>query len=146
MKLICTRHVDRGYSYIEVLISIVLIVLMLIPAMDALAPAIQGVTVHEELVTEHYRLRAKLEETLAQPYADLSVEADVLGDPAILSPLYSDPVATPERRLVYLAHIDGDNADADDDPFTGVENDLLWIKVNVAGNHRSLESVVSPYD
>ncbi|MFB3104929.1 MAG: hypothetical protein ACE1ZA_08375 [Pseudomonadales bacterium] len=138
--------VDRGFSYVEVLISIILIVLTLIPAMEALVPAIQGVSVHEAVATEHYRLRAKLEETTAQPFANLASEAIALGDPTILSPLYSDPVATQNRRLVYLAHIDGDNADGDDDPFTGTENTLLWIKVSVDGDHRVIESVVSPYD
>ncbi len=136
---------DRGFSYAEVLISIVLIALTLIPALEALAPAIQGVAVHEAIVTEHFRLNAKLEETLAQPFADLSNEADALGGPATLSTVYSDPVATPNRRLVYLAHIDGDNADADDDPFTGTEADLLWIKVTAGGNFQ-LESVASSYD
>ena len=137
---------DRGFSYVEVLISIVLIVLTLIPAMNALAPAIQGTTVHEEVVTEHYRLRAKFEEILAQPYDDLFSEAILLWDPTVPSPLYSDPVATENRRLVYLARIDADNADADGDPFTGTENDLLWIRVSIDGNFRALESVVSPYD
>ncbi len=146
MTLPRTTPDDRGFSYVEVLISIVLIVLTLIPAMEALVPAIQGVSVHESAATEHYRLTAKLEETIAQPFADLASEADALGSPSILSPLYSDPVATQNRRLVYLALIDGDNVDADDDPFTGTENDLLWIKVSVEGDHRVLESVVSPYD
>ncbi len=146
MTHVRTMPVGRGFSYVEVLICIVLIVLTLIPAMEALVPAIQGVSVHEAEATEHYRLRAKLEETSAQPFATLATEAVALGDPSILSPLYSDPVATQNRRLVYLAHIDGDNADGDDDPFTGTENTLLWIKVSVDGDHRVLESVVSPYD
>ncbi|MCZ6618582.1 MAG: hypothetical protein O7E57_10650 [Gammaproteobacteria bacterium] len=137
---------NRGFSYVEVLISIVLIVMTLIPAMNALVPAIQGTTVHEEVVTEHYRLRAKFEEILAQPYDDLFNEAIALWDPTVPSALYSDPVATQNRRLVYLARIDADNADADDDPFTGTENDLLWIRVSIDGNFRALESVVSPYD
>jgi type II secretory pathway pseudopilin PulG len=133
---------ERGFSYVEVLISVVLIAVALVPAMEALTPAIQGITVAEAAITEHYHLKAKLEETLALPFDDLSQEAENLGDPAIFSAVYSDPPAAQSRRLVYLAHIDADNADADDNAFTGAETDLLWIRVAISGSHRRLDSVM----
>ena len=133
---------ERGFSYAEVLISVVLIAVALVPAMEALTPAIQGVTVQETAVTEHYHLKAKLEETLALPFDELSQEAEILGDPAVFSAVYSDLPAAENRRLVYLAHIDADNADADDNAFTGIETDLRWIRVAISGSHRRLDSVL----
>ena len=133
---------ERGFSYAEVLISVVLIAVALVPAMEALTPAIQGVSVQETGTIEHYHLKAKLEETLALPFDELSQEAENLGDPAVYSNVYSDPPAAQSRRLVYLAHIDADNADADDNAFTGAEVDLLWIRVAVSGSHRRLDSVM----
>ena len=43
--------------------------------------------------------------------------------------------------LVYLSLYDGDNADADDDPFTGTDADLLWIRVEIDGSVLSLQTV-----
>lgn len=135
-----------GFGYIEALISIVLVALILVPTMESLQPVMQRATVHEAASSAHYGLKAKLEETLSLPYAELLAEAQVVGNPQTPSTLYSDAVAAPGRRLVYLANIDADNADVDDDPLTGVETDLLWIKVAVANSHHLLESVTSADD
>ena len=35
------------------------------------------------------------------------------------------------RRLVYVAGYDGDDADGDGDPFTGADDGLLWVEVEI---------------
>ena len=54
---------------------------------------------------------------------------------------YSELAGSPGRLLVYLSNYDGDNADADGDPFTGTEPDLLWIRVEIEDSVHALETV-----
>jgi hypothetical protein len=34
--------------------------------------------------------------------------------------------------LVYLSRYDGDNADGDNNPFTGTDADLIWVRAAIA--------------
>ena len=86
---------------------------------------------------------SKMEETLALPFSELLTEADLVADPTVLIPApYSDVAGTESRRLVFLARYDGDNVDADDDPFTGTDAGLLWLRVTIEDNPRALETVI----
>jgi hypothetical protein len=134
---------SRGLTYLEVMISTVLIVITLVPALDALSSGILGSRLHREQVSNQSRLTEKMEQTLATPFAELLTQADAIADPNILIPApYSDASGTDFRRLVYIAHYDGDNADADNDVFTGTEAGLLWVKVVVEGTPLSVETLV----
>jgi len=133
----------------ELLIATLLIVILLVPALDAMQSGIQGSGIHTELAQNQYRMISKMEQTLALPFTDLLTEADLVADPTVLIPapfsrpdLYSDAAGTESRRLVYLARYDGDNADADDDPFTGTDAGLLWVRVTIEDSPRSLETVI----
>jgi Tfp pilus assembly protein PilV len=136
---------QAGFSYIEALIATVLIALTLVPALEALQPGIQGVDIHLTQTENHYLRAAKLEETLAQPYADLVYAAKTAGGPGTPS-TYSDSVNTAAgrtvNRRVYLWSYDGDNADGDDDPFTGNDEGLLWMRVAIEGSEQALETVI----
>jgi hypothetical protein len=55
---------------------------------------------------------------------------------------YSDSAGTKSRRLVYLARFDGDNADADNNPFTGTDSGLLWVRVTIEDSPRALQTVI----
>lgn len=127
----------------EVLIATLLIMIMLVPALDAMQSGIQGSGVHIQLAQNQYRMISKMEQTLALPFSELVAQADLVADPTVLIPApYSDPAGTASRRLVYLARYDGDNADADADPFTGTDAGLLWVRVTIANNPRALETVI----
>ena len=54
----------------------------------------------------------------------------------------SDPGGTENRRKVFIGRYDGDNADADDDPFTGVDDGLLWVRVRIDGTHYDVETLI----
>ena len=140
---------QAGFSYMELLVATLLIAIMLVPALDAMQSGIQGSGIHTQLAQNQYRMISKMEQTLALPFAELLTQADLVADPTVLIPaplsrpdLYSDTAGTESRRLVFLARYDGDNADADDDPFTGTDAGLLWVRVTIEDSPRSLETVI----
>jgi len=127
----------------ELLIATLLIVIMLVPALDAMQSGIQGSGVHTQLAQNQYRMISKMEETLALSFSELLAQADLVADSKILiPPPYSDSAGTESRRLVYLARYDGDDADGDKDPFTDTDEGLLWVRVTIEDSPRALETVI----
>jgi len=138
-----------GFSYVEVLIAVVLIVVALVPALDALIPGVAGSGIHETLAEDHYQLTGRLEQVLVEPFGQLNSAAVAAGSPTTPT-TYSDVFTYPSGRQitrnVFLSRYDGDNADADDDPFTGTDDGLLWVRVLIAGTGLSIESLVSEHE
>ena len=129
---------DGGFSYVEILVAVVLLAVALVPALEALQTAVLGAGIHETHAVRHHRLTAKLEEVLAAPFSALeAAEAAAAGGPTS----YSDALGSPERRVVLLSGYDGDNADADNDPFTGTDSGLLWVQVQVEATSHALETL-----
>jgi len=127
----------------ELLIATLLITIMLVPALEAMQSGIQGSGVHYSLADENHRLVAKMESTLARPFAELLTQADLVADPTVLIPApFSDPPGTPSRRMVFLARYDGDDADGDKNSFTGTDTGLLWLRVTIENSPRALETVI----
>lgn len=135
-----------GFTFVEVLVAIVLITLALVPAIDALQPATLGSGIHRSHTAQHYHLTAKLEELLAEPFNALDTEAQLINDPTVVSSFYSDATTEPVRRLVYLSRYDADNADGDNNFFTGKDADLIWLRVEIEGTRQTIESLISVYD
>ncbi len=133
---------NAGFSYVEVLIATVLISVSLVPAMEALRTGLLGSGIHVDTVELHYHLQAKLEELLAEPTVSLDAAALAAGSETALSS-YTEPGGTNRRRLVYLSRYDGDNADVDGNPFTGVDPGLLWVRVEIENTALSVESLVT---
>ena len=133
---------QSGISYIEVLIASVLIVISLVPMMDAVRGAISSAGVHEDAAIQHLHLIAMLEDVLTESFTSLETAATAAGGETVASS-YSDMAGSNNRRLVYLSLYDGDNADADDDPFTGVDPGLMWVRTEIEGTLMSIESLVS---
>jgi hypothetical protein len=140
-------HRIAGLSYIEVLIAIALIMVTLIPAIEALGPAVQGSGLHESQTGRQYALRAKLENILAQSFSTLDNEAQAINDHTIASTTFSDPATESERQLVFLSRYDGDNMDpADNDPFSDTDAGLLWIRIELEGTGYAIETLTSEYE
>jgi len=135
-----------GLTYVEVLVATVLMVVALVPAIDALSPAIQGSGIHQSETALHYHLSAGLEDVLAAPFDSLDTEAQALGDPTVVSPLFSDTAGSTDRRLVFLSRYDADNADGDNDAFTGTDEGLIWVRVEVETTSHALETLLGHYD
>ena len=132
---VCRRQ--NGLTLVEVLVTAVLLSILLVPAITALHTAIIGADTHSDVSASHFQLRTRLEEMLAEPFTDL---ASAAGTPTTPSS-YSDPAGPPGRLIVYLSFYDGDDADADGDPFTGTDPDILWISVEIESTVYSLQTV-----
>ena len=152
------QHHQAGFSYVEVMVATVLLVVALVPMLDALQTGIQGASIHESITTDHYQLVAVTEEVLAEPFTTLLTAAAVAGNKNTPSS-YSDATGTPVRRLVYLSFYDAGNSDGDNDPFTildantdadnnpytgtDVDISLLWIRTEIEASQQSIETLTS---
>jgi hypothetical protein len=133
---------QRGLSYVEILIAMTILVVGLVPALDALRSATSGSELGEAIVTDQFRVSGALEDVLAEPFDDLDAAALVAGSPATPSN-YSEAPGTPGRLLIYLARYDGDDADSDGNSFTGGDEGLLWVRAEIEGTQLANETLVS---
>lgn len=138
------RHSQAGISYAEVLAAVLLLLLVLAPTMQALQSGVAASGIHQQLLEEQYAAAGKLEELLARSFAELEANAAGSTTPSA----YSDSLLLASgrslQRNVYVAAYDADNADADSDPNTGTDSDVLWIRVAVSGSPVVLETLISP--
>ena len=132
------RH-QSGLSYAEVLVAVIIIAVTVVPASNALRGAMNTANADTAATINHYRIVGKLDEVLAQPYAVLSPH--VAGPSTTTA--FSDAPATANRRLVFISAYDGDNADADNNPFTGTDIGLLWIRVEIEGTGTGVQSLMT---
>lgn len=128
---------QAGLSYLEVLIATILIAVSLVPAVEALRGGIFGASVHQVASTDHYTLKAKMEEVLAEPYALLDTAAVAAGSEKTPAS-YSDPVGASPRRLVYLSRYD-----ASVPGFTVTDTGLLWVRVGFESRAGELETLTA---
>jgi type II secretory pathway pseudopilin PulG len=142
---------QKGFSYVEVLVATTLIVIALVPAMNALQSGIMSADIHQALTVEHYARLKKMEELQAQPFSSLLAAADVAVNNTTATS-FSDAAGTANRSLVYIALYDADanpftvtdsNADNDNDLYTGNTSNLLWVKVVTEGSVQGLETLIS---
>ena len=133
---------QTGFSYAEVLLAALLLLMALGPALQSLQTGFAGAATHEELLVTSNRLTSRMEEMLAEPFGSLDQAALAAGDETTPSS-YSDPAATPDRLLVYLSRYDADDADSDANPFTGTDEGLIWVRVAIEGTPLSLETLVA---
>ena len=147
---------QSGLTYVEVLIAMVIIVVALVPALEALHTGMLGTAVYQSSTSQHFAITARMEEVLAEQHGALVAAAAIAGSPSTPSS-YSDPAATRDRRLVYLGlydadNLDGDNdiftvldpnLDGDNDPYTGFTG-LVWVRVELEGSVTAFESLVAP--
>lgn len=132
-----------------------LIAVALVPALEALHTGMLGTQIYQSSSSQYYGVTARMEEILAEQHGALVAAAAIAGDPSTPS-TYSDPPATPDRRLVYLGLYDADNLDGDNNVFTVLDpnldgdNDpytnftgLVWVRVEVQGSVNAFESLVA---
>jgi len=134
---------QSGLSYIEVLVATLLIAVALVPMMEALGPGLQGSEIHRERAEVHFALTGKLEAVLAQPFDDLDAAAAAAGDYKIATS-YSDLAAAVPHE-VFIWRYDVDNADNDNNEFTGGEDDILWVRVATVDALTDLQTLISRY-
>jgi prepilin-type N-terminal cleavage/methylation domain-containing protein len=141
-----SRLAQKGFSLVEVLLATVILLLALVPAIEALSSASHGAGVQQSEVQLHFQLREKMAQILAEAFQSLDQEAQSIASPSSASVVYSDPPGIRYRRRVYLSRYDADNADGDNDPFTGIDAGLLWVRVDTEHTAYVLETLVSDYE
>ena len=136
------KRLQKGFSYIEVIVATFLIAIAIVPALESINGALIGSETYQAISIQHYQLVNKIEDVLAQPYSALETAAITTAS-ATVPTSYSDAGGAVNRRLVFLSGYDGDNADADDDVFTGVDDGLMWVRVEIEGSAQNFETVTS---
>lgn len=131
---------QRGFSYVEVLLAMILLVVLLVPAMEALQAGVannQGGAV----LARELKLREKMESVLAKPFATLYAESYAPGGntSTSISASLSDPVGAADRRNVVLYRYD-----AASDALSGADTGVLYVKVyyEIDGSANALSTLV----
>lgn len=102
-----TKHSgQQGFSYAEVLLSVMLLAILLVPALQALNNAIMGGS--NNLAARQLNLRSKMEEVLSKPFGVLYAETYLTGGntSTSVSANFSDASGAPDRRVVVLYRYD----------------------------------------
>ena len=132
----------NGFAFLEVLVAAVILAIALVPASNALRTASEHGRVSRERLAVEYLAVAKLETALAASWQALEGEATKTGGTPE-STLWSDPVGSTNRRLVYVSPHDLNNADGDNNLLTGVEAGILRVRVEVSGTNIQFETLVA---
>ena len=136
------RTHQTGLSYVEALLAVVVLALALTPALEMLQAAFAGAAVQETVVQWQSQLATRMEGVLAEPLASLDDAALAAGSETTPSS-YSDASGSPDRIVVFLSRYDGDNADADNDSFTGTDEGLLWVRIAIENTPYELTTLVA---
>ena len=137
-----TRASQVGLSYAETLLAIVVLALALVPALETLDTAFTGAQVSETVIEWQQALATRMTDVIAEPFGDLDAAAQAAGSETVPSS-YSDAAGGPDRVVVFLSRYDGDNADADNDPFTGTDAGLLWVRIAIENSPYELATLVA---
>ncbi len=135
------RQRQMGLSYAEALVAVAVLAVALVPALDALQTAFAGATVHQELRDRQQQIANRIEMVAAESFSSLDQAAQAAGSETVASS-YSDPVG-PDRVLVFLSRYDGDNADGDDDSFSGTDEGLIWVRVAMEDTPHEVTTLVA---
>lgn len=133
---------QRGFGYVEALVAVVLLAVVLVPALEALGNATRNAPTAAQDDTLWMSVANKLNEVSGSRFDELDAAATAAAGPTNASSL-SDPVSASPRVLVYLSRYDGDNADGDNDGFTGTDADLIWVRAAIADTPVSLRTLVT---
>lgn len=127
---------QRGFGYIEALVAVALLAVALVPALEALTNVTRNAPAADQDDALWMAVSSKLNEISGTRFDSLDFYASTTGSPTTASSL-SDAAGTNPRVLVYLSRYDGDNADGDNNAFTGTDADLIWIRAAIADTPRS---------
>jgi hypothetical protein len=149
---------QAGFSYLEVIVALLIIVLSLPPALQAMRIGLDSADVQAEALPFARRATGTLETVLVQPFATLRAEAAKAGGSKVPT-AYSDAAGTTDRMLVFLSYYDAGNSDGDNNPFTILDPNtdgdanpytgetpyigLLWVRVQIEGTAVAFETLTS---
>lgn len=150
---------QEGLSYVEVLLSLIILAAAIVPAIESIRTGMQTAGVHEEVITKHYSLLSKMQEIKSIQFDALLSAAKFAGSNTNPSE-YSDAVGEDPRRLVYLSYYDTDdsdsdsnvftildsNSDGDNNPYTTLSSEsglsILWISIEHENSNGTIQTLV----
>ena len=134
-----THSEQRGFSYAEVLLSVILLAMLLVPAMQALNTAILGGS--NNLAAKQLSLRSKMEEVLSKPFGKLYAETYLSGGNTTtsVSANFSDVSGAAGRRIVVFYRFD-----AATNALSSNDTGLLYVSVyyEAEGSANALNTLV----
>ncbi|MCB1742545.1 MAG: hypothetical protein KDK91_19375 [Gammaproteobacteria bacterium] len=128
---------QTGFSYVEVLLAMLLLGVALVPITRMLSESLAGASSAGQMLSLELTLSSKLEQVLANSFQILEQQASGSQPSNDLS----DPVGSEPRILVSVLGFDADNADGDDDVLTGVDDGVLLIRVEAEHHATRFESL-----
>jgi len=132
-----SRRRSRGFSYVEVIVAMLIVAAALVPALEALRPGLAGAAAERTYSVNQQRLKARMEEVLANDFRVLDAAAMAAGNSATATvAAYSDAAGTPDRLLTTMYRYDGASQTATD---TG----LLRVRIAIEGSALALETLKS---
>ncbi len=136
------RRAARGFSYVEILVSVLLMAILLVPALDSLSGAIRGGD--NQLAARQLVLRSKMEETLSKPFRALYAQTYLSGGNTAtsVSAAFSDAPGAVDRRVVVLYRFD-----AATNALSGNNTGLLYVSVyfETDGSARALNTLAGQW-
>ena len=129
------RSFQRGFSYAEVLLSVVLLAILLVPALQALNTGIAGSAGATGLSQRQLSLRSKMEEVLSTPFSQLYAQTYLGGGNTTtsVSTSFSDASGALDRRVVVFYRFDAaTNALSTND--TGLLYVSIYYEAEGSGN------------
>jgi type II secretory pathway pseudopilin PulG len=99
---------QSGFSYTEILLSVALLGILLVPGLQALNSGISGSGIASTLAARQFNLRSKMEQVLRQPFGKLYAETYLAGGNTTtsVSTNFSDAVGSTNRRVVVFYRFD----------------------------------------
>ena len=133
------RSESAGLAYIEVMVALALVVMALVPALNAMQTSTRGSAALGSIAARDALLRAKIEEVLAKPFDTVNAETFLAGGNTTtsVSAALSDP-SGPDRRIVILYRTDGTALSSSD---TG----LVRVRVAWEAGGTALETLKSKW-
>ncbi len=126
-KHLPTRRIQlRGFAYTEVLLSVLLLGILLVPAMQALNAGISGNAATSGVASRQMAIRSKMEDLLSKPFGTLYAQTYLGGGNTTtsISSTYSDAPGTANRRVVVFYRFD-----ATTNVLSANDTGLLYINV-----------------
>ena len=116
---------QRGFTYMEVMLSAVLLAVLLVPALQALQSGVAGGAT-SAMAARQPALSAKMEEVLSNPFPDLYAETyNAGGNSATLVNVdLSDAAGATDRRVVVIYRYD-----ASAKALSANDTGLLYVRV-----------------
>ncbi len=102
------RHaaLQKGFGYVEVLVSVTLLAVLLVPALQAMESGIRN-AVTPAIAARAPLLHAKIEEVLSAPFPELYAATYLAGaNTAGVNATFSDAAGATDRRIVVLYRYD----------------------------------------